>query len=142
MTTVATDGVSMAGDGMACTEQFITTFDRRKVHRMGDGSILGCAGNSSQIREFLKWKREGGKHPRLKDFAALHLLTDGTLDYYGDDPEPTKMNLPAAIGSGAAIAIGALEAGADATTAVEIASKRDPHTGGTVTSLWMGEADG
>lgn len=137
MTTIATDGKSMAGDGLACVEDMATTFDRVKVERLPDGALLGCAGDSSEIRAFKKWLIEGGKHPRLREFCALLLREDGVLLYYGEREDPSAMGLPAAIGSGCAIAIGAMEAGASPEKAVHIAAKRDLGTGGTITTLTL-----
>lgn len=129
----------MAGDGLACVEGMATTFDRVKVLRLPDGSLLGCAGDSCEIASFRRWLADGGKHPRLKAFAALCLRPDGSLDYYAEGPEPSKMGLPAAIGTGEQIAIGAMEAGASPGRAVRIASKRDPHTGGEITVLSLSD---
>ena len=137
MTTIATDGKSMAGDGQACVESMVTTFDRVKVHRLPDGALLGCAGDSGEIIAFRKWLVEGGKHPRLKELSALLLRTDGVLLYYCEFEEPSVMSIPAAIGSGRAIAIGAMEAGASPERAVEIAAKRDTGTGGMITALHL-----
>jgi len=135
MTTIATDGKSMAGDGLACADHAITTFDRVKVSRLPDGSLLGCAGDSAHIIRFRKWLADGGSYPKVRNFAALHLQTDGSLRYYGDDPEWSAMSLPAAIGSGAAFALGAMDAQASPSWAVACASLRCPYTGGTITDL-------
>jgi ATP-dependent protease HslVU (ClpYQ) peptidase subunit len=45
---------------------------------------------------------------------------------------------PFAIGSGMDFALGAMDAGKSPAEAVEIACRRDPHSGGEVTSLSIG----
>jgi ATP-dependent protease HslVU (ClpYQ) peptidase subunit len=52
-----------------------------------------------------------------------------------DDCGVCPLDSPAAVGSGKWIAIGAMEAGASAVEAVEIACKRDCHSKGPVHSL-------
>jgi ATP-dependent protease HslVU (ClpYQ) peptidase subunit len=47
------------------------------------------------------------------------------------------MNVPAAIGSGSLLALGAMEAGVSPEQAVGIAAKRDIGTGGKITVLHL-----
>lgn len=137
MTTIATDGKSMAGDGQAEVGPIITHAHRKKVRRLDDASIVGCAGNATDRIAFCKWLIEGGKPPRIRkdEFAALVLRQDGEIEYFDDTCIPLPAEAPIAIGSGREIAIGAMEAGASPKDAVHIAAKRDPHTGGDITVL-------
>jgi len=134
MTTIACDGKSMAGDGLAARETLITVLDAIKVTRLDDGRIVGTAGEKPDTRKFRAWLQEGGTKPKLKDLAALVLHPDGRLVYHTDsDIEGTPTGLPNAIGSGCEIAIGAMLAGLSPEKAVEIAATRDVYTGGTIT---------
>lgn len=70
------------------------------------------------------------------------LRPDGTVYWIDKHNEPAEYLLPAAIGSGSEYAIGAMLAGKTPAEAVEIASKRDLTTAGTITALHLEEANG
>lgn len=133
MTTIATNGRSMAGDGQADIGDTIMVTNRRKVYRTSQGVLLGCAGRSVDAQRFRAWfdDRNAAK-PRLKEFQALALYADGRLEYWNEDMEPTEMQAPCSIGSGMDFALGAMMAGADPGEAVRIAATRDPFTGGDI----------
>ena len=93
------------------------------------GSLVGCAGESQNIRQFVDWMREGRptKRPKLgANFCAL-VMTSNKLEYWFEDliPEPIERGFHA-IGSGGNSALGAMKNGADITTAVRIACEIDP----------------
>lgn len=101
-----------------------------KVDRIGK-SLIGCAGDCSQIELFLKWFRKGGRKPKLtNEFNALELdeegiwLWDKSLTRYppGQDYH--------AIGTGAKAALAAFLMGADAVRATEVACEVDDGSGG------------
>lgn len=134
MTTIATDGKSMAGDGMSSRDSLITAVRSVKVERLSDGRIVGAAGDKPDCARFRKWLCDGGQAPKFKDFAALVLHPDGSLVYHTEsDISGTATEAPNAIGSGAEIAIGAMEAGATPEQAIQIAAKRNAWTGGLIT---------
>jgi len=135
MTTIATDGQSMAGDGLAVDHRgTIVDHTRPKVRRLADGRIVGASGSSFDADSWAAWV-EGGKKgdcPVQDDrFGALILSSDGILwvDHKGRE---IATPAPIAIGSGQDIAIGAMMAGATPGEAVNIACKRDPHSGGRI----------
>ena len=134
MTTVATDGRTMAGDSLTNAGGIVTRL-APKVHRLPDGRIFGCSGVTVDCLKFEAYLRDGGEQPKVGDeWSALVLNTDGTVDYYDEGFIPVRYLLPAAIGSGREIALGAMYAGATPTQAVEIAAKVDTCTGGPITS--------
>jgi ATP-dependent protease HslVU (ClpYQ) peptidase subunit len=134
MTTIATDGKTMAGDGQAQTDMTIVDSNRRKVFRLTNGSLVGCAGNSVDAISFRRWLDDDGNKPHIKEeFAALVLNKNGDVEYYDRLLVPLELSLPTAIGSGADFALAAMDAGASPAQAVEIAARRDPYTGGTIT---------
>jgi ATP-dependent protease HslVU (ClpYQ) peptidase subunit len=138
MTTIATDGKSMAADGLSFRGSLITAFNSVKVERLEDGRIVGAAGDKPECVRFRQWLREGGKPPKFKDFCALVLSPDGSLTYHTEaDMEGTPTEAPNAIGSGEEVAIGAMEAGATAEQAIEITRKRNAHTGGLITVVHL-----
>lgn len=139
MTTIATDGKSMAADGMAKDHcDTIVSMSRPKVFRLSDGRIIGAAGNSFDIDSWRDWLECGkiGDCPIESDqFAALILHATGAVhwvDHKGREiPTPT----PCSVGSGQDVALGAMEAGANAFRAVQIACLRDPFSGGEITEI-------
>lgn len=133
MTTIATDGKSMAGDGQAEIAETIMVSNRRKVYRTDEGVIIGCAGNSVDAKRFRAWFGTKGPKPRFKSIQALVLYPSGKLEYWNEEMEPTEMTAPAAIGSGMDFALGAMGAGASPAEAVKIAATRDPFSGGDIT---------
>jgi hypothetical protein len=140
VTTIATDGKTMAGDGRTCRDDLVTSEVSVKIHRLADGSLFGGAGISHETRALRDWLDKGGEGspPKAKDLAALVLKPNGELWYYCNDSAPSLTSAPNAVGTGEQLAIGAMEAGASPERAVEIASRRDVHSGGKVTSLSLG----
>lgn len=139
MTTIATDGKSMAGDGRATRGSLVTFGDAVKVFRLSDGSLLGGAGEAHSVHDLREWLDGGcsGKRPKTPDVAMLHLKANSECWVYYNNVSPTKTGLPAAVGSGDHLAIGAMEAGKTPEQAVEIAAKRDTNTGGKITVLHL-----
>lgn len=138
MTTIATDGKTMAGDGQAEACNTIICTSRAKVVRLSDGSLFGSAGRGADNIAMAKWLENGcdGKKPGFKRFSGLHLFPDGRLEYWSEDVDvPTPVDAPCAVGSGMDFAIGAMLHGATPEEAVDIAAKRDPGTGGKITVL-------
>lgn len=138
MTTIATDGRSMAGDGQRAHRGTITNMAAIKVTRLPDGSVFGRAGSVAYGDMVTEWLSTGGPAPEYKGdagFSALHLRTDGTLYLIGEECLPSQIEAPYAVGSGMDIAIGAMRAGASPRRAVEIAIDCDPGTGGTITEV-------
>lgn len=140
MTTLATDGKSLAGDGRCTAGDLIHSETVKKVHRLNDGRIVGCCGSLYNIEAFVEWMNGGTDKPDLSDnFEALVIGPDGCVTY--DEKLRTAFqSVPAATGSGAAVALGAMEAGAAPKRAVEIACKRDTGSGGEITVLHLEES--
>jgi hypothetical protein len=62
-------------------------------------------------------------------------MPDGHVLYYYEKLLPVKVDLPAAIGSGADLAIGAMLSDVHPVDAIRIAKQRDTATGGRIRSL-------
>ncbi len=140
MTTIACDGRSMAGDGRGCANDSIRTENEVKVLRLRDGRLAGYSGSASSGKTFIAWLNDGGEMPKLdKGFHVLTLAPNGTATVYYDDGTSDPADLPAVLGSGGNIALGAMLAGASAQKAVSMAAKRDPFTGGNITTLHLAE---
>jgi hypothetical protein len=138
MTTIATDGKSMAADSRGCCNDVIRCDTEIKIYRLVDGRIAGCSGTITAARDYVRWLNEGGEKPNVdkeNGFHALVLSLDGTAQIHGNDDLPDNVDIPAAIGSGSSLALGAMLAGAGPTDAVAIAMKRDPFTGGAIVEM-------
>ena len=135
MTTIATDGLTIAGDGARFRNEVLVASSARKVHRLSDGSLLGCSGESPDCVAFREWIEAGlsSRRPKANSLSALHLLTDGSLFYYSERGPGVPAEAPATLGTGAELAMGAMLAGATPARAVALASERDPYSGGTIT---------
>jgi ATP-dependent protease HslVU (ClpYQ) peptidase subunit len=142
MTTIACDGKSMAGDGQSEASGSVLTMKQQKVCRLKDGSLFGSSGKAADRIAVTRWLNDEGPKPKPKMLAALRLMPDGSLLYMQEALEPTPVDVPCAVGSGMDFALGAMDAGVASTAAVEIAAKRDPGTGGQITTLFLEQADG
>lgn len=138
MTTIATDGTTMACDGRGCVGDIIVSDKGAKIYRLGDGSLLGLSGAAFAGDQFADWLDNGARKDEfpkdIGEYRVLHLLVDGMVRYYSEHSARAwrPAELPIAIGSGGELATGAMLAGASPAEAVEIASLRDPFTGGEI----------
>jgi hypothetical protein len=143
MTTIATDGKSMAADGRGCIHDTIAGDRGQKIYRLKDNSLFSLSGATYAADLFVEWLDEGAdpsKFPEnMGEYGAIHLLTDGEAHYYNQDSKRAwrLVDCPFAVGSGREFAMGAMMAGASPAQAVRIAATRDPFTGGIVTSYTL-----
>lgn len=134
MTTIFAD----AKAGVMACDSMVTNGDQwwadpDKVVRIGE-ELIGFAGVASESDRWIAWYRAGqnGPMPKVSGSSALILGKDGlrVLDSGG-------MYVPIArgfmgMGTGGTCATAAFMAGADAETAVYIATQIDPNSGGDV----------
>jgi hypothetical protein len=134
LTTIAAD----ARRGLIACDSMTSTSDAwwpsTKVHRTPD-ALIGGAGESAAIRQFVAWYADGQRvpKPKLPDSFCVLVLTAEGLFYWASNlvPEPIERGFHA-IGSGGNAALGAMLAGANVKKAVEIATTVDPGSGGEV----------
>lgn len=121
------DGIMAADTGV--TDTFITR--GIKLHKKA-GHIIGFCGDVAQALVFVDWffNQKKNRRPDLSSetgWEALVLNKDG-ITTWDRSLRPIPMDEEFyAIGSGASLAMGAMEAGATAEEAVTIACKRDPY---------------
>lgn len=139
MTVIATDGKTLAADTQQ-NGQYIDRLPARKLYRLQDGSLAGGAGLVASVRKLIRWLDGLEKHPLDidDDTCVLVLTPEGRVYYHDRRLEPVEVGSPAAIGSGAPFAMGAMLAGADPKRAVEIAIELDTDSGGAVTVESLG----
>lgn len=137
MTTIVWDGKTLAGD--RCSWSGPTRRQVRKVFRItakdGKDFLVGFCGDGAFALAVLAWMRGDADKPMARLFGvspdaqcALVIDSDltvwgvgGSLAYYRFDEKMMAM------GGGQEFAWGALEAGATAAQAVEIAAKRSDY---------------
>lgn len=140
MTTIATDGKSMAGDGQRELGGTIVYSNAEKVQQLADGRIIGTAGDTGFGLAIVDWLEGRADKPAKEPeqgFSALVLAPGGkvsVIDRYGVE---LPVLAPAAVGSGMDFAIGAMEAGISPEASVRIAARRDPNTGGKITVITL-----
>lgn len=135
MTTIATDGRTMAAESMVSAGGNVVAYTA-KVFKAADGRIYATCGDSDAGQLFAKWIDGKVEKPELgEDFSALILALDGKVYWIGKNLEPVEYMVPTGIGSGGDLAIGAMLAGASPEQAVEIACQRDNGSGGPITSI-------
>lgn len=119
-------------------DAFIIRQDIPKI-AMYNNRLAGAAGSASFHGSFIRWFMRGTDHypPPATDENDVGVIVerDGGLTLY-DATGWFKSRPPYfAMGSGAAVALGALYQGADAVAAVRAAIEHDPFTSGDVTVL-------
>lgn len=138
MTTVCSDGISMAGDGFVVDRGTIIHTSYPKVVRLKDGRIMGFAGNLDHMPGVLDWLEDDTlPKPRPdaddRSLSVLLLHPDGTMQLAYHQLVFTDILPPAAIGSGMDFALTAMDLGCSPAEAVRAAAARDVNTGGEIT---------
>ena len=141
MTVIAyRDGV-MAADSLA-QDGVLKVSGLQKVIRGDDGSLYGMAGAAGMCCEIRRWIEGGlkGDRPPLRDGEhtadVLAVSPEGAVSVwtvYGTEDYPGAAYM--AIGSGSAVAMGALFMGASADRAVEAAIEHGLGCGGQVMAV-------
>jgi 20S proteasome alpha/beta subunit len=141
-TVVFVDG-EFAADSQVSQETLYIGSNSRKVGIIGKYAY-GMVGGVHDLSELIKWLKKGGPDSideDVRDYPGFSLdqseaivatrTNDGFKLYYlsnnGISEDPWQHPFQA-IGSGAELAIGALEAGATPTQAIEIACKYDAYS--------------
>ncbi len=132
MTTIAYDGEFVAVDSYITEDDLVVDFDYKKLREV-DGVKFFLCGDVSSFDTLI------GKYfsPALTssgDSSAL-IIDKGIVmlaEMAGEEFYCKQATYPMALGSGTALALGAMDAGASAVEAVSLAVKRDIYSGGRV----------
>lgn len=139
MTTVCFDGKHLAADKLMGGRHTVA-----KIFEVGQDVWFAGAGDYCQIVEVAAWLRAGAPQdakPEV-DGDSDYLLIERGRAHWLTVPFLRKVRINekvAAVGSGSMYALGAMAAGADAKTAVKIASALDPNTGKGITVVKVGK---
>lgn len=137
MTTICTDGHAMAGNGQVTGGSLIHMTDFVKVHRLPDGRIVGYTGTPYDLQPLCDFLNGTSDALDVNEdgFEALILHPDGNVESMNGKGRRFSQSGLAAVGSGAAVALGAMTAGASPVEAIEIARRLDAYTGGKITEI-------
>lgn len=146
MTTIATDGQTMAADGLLVCGGLILSRTAVKIARKRH-VVLALTGPAGAMEALADWAECGcppeGVPEIGEDWTVLMAREAGKVAIaVKDAPFPCAVDLPIAIGSGRAEAMAAMMAGASPRRAVEIAARLDTSTGGLITVVDIAEALG
>lgn len=137
MTTIASDGRTVAADGQETWGAEVVRLDYQKL-RIVNGVVYGITGVAAVLDACIKWHQNGAdtkEAPEVKGDNAWTLLVFGAesvQSYTNTVPYPSVYPYPFAVGSGCDYAMGALLAGVSPRQAVEIAASRNIYTGGLI----------
>lgn len=142
MTTIAYDGKQVACDSQVGNQYTIKKGFVNKTVAIYNHPTVWCAGGSGErdtILAFQEWMLAVDEpYPELcKERSAestfFSIGLNGFIYEYERRSTPcVELVSPWACGSGSEYALGAMDAGASAKEAVEIAMQRDPNTGGKI----------
>lgn len=147
MTTIATDGHTLAADSWATDASGACSITKlRRIRGWLVGYCGGAAEGSTLLRTLGRDKRDpvqtlnhlvaAGKLNKVESAFLLVSPKRGIYLYEGGASEPWRVrDRVAAIGSGGPVAMGAMKAGACPRLAVRIAAQVDPFTGGRVRAV-------
>lgn len=142
MTTIATDGRTIAADGLACFGNEVVSATARKMAVRG-GRIYALAGAGGMMNALIDWVETGASPnnmPPVSDkssgFAILVIGPDPSDRVFYSDVCPYPQPVPPvfAFGSGADFALGAMHAGLSPEEAIGmvIRHRLNVHTGGEI----------
>lgn len=133
MTTIAWDGKTLAADRRMAG--YMTTCKIFPV----DGGYLAGAGAMDQLVEVAAYLQAVADKPDLPESQESEfIVVRGSEAFWLTWPHLREVRIResfAALGSGSEFALGALAMGANAKTAVQVAAKFDPYTGGGVDTV-------
>jgi hypothetical protein len=145
MTVIAWDGRYVAADSLKCYGSSRAMAPVQKL-RVRDGIVFACTGSGALFEPMIQWYLAGKDPEKVppcgddhKGTTLIVFTSEGACFYKLDMPHPEELSAPDAWGAGADFAIGAMEVGADAKTAVEAALRRETYTGGPVQVIDLAE---
>ena len=144
MSVVVWDGKILAADCQCESGGFAEKV--QKVFELKTGHLLAFTGAYAVALELKMWFENGAESEnwpdcqKHDDFCRMIVVApNGEVFVYEDRPIPIPIEAPTAWGAGRDYAMGAMEMGADARKAVEVASKHNIFCGLGVDAFEIGE---
>jgi ATP-dependent protease HslVU (ClpYQ) peptidase subunit len=148
MTTIATDGRVIVGDGLHLWGEEIISLDFEKIVHSGS-YVYGFTGNAAMFRPAIDWFEKGGdpetvpaKGASKLDWTMLVITPETGFIVSNDGPHPMPITFPFAMGKGGEAASAAMAGGLSPLQAVEAVCKRFTHSGGTIREIDIAQALG
>lgn len=152
MTTIATDGITIAADGRATAGGNIVS-DRTKKIIVEDGVIYALTGVEALFRALIDWIKKGADPaavPKGYDATSLSWALTvisavgpmGAKRYTSTMPYPDSVDYPFSDGTGHEMAVVLMDAGKSPFEAVRLTCKRDINSGGEIQVVNIAEALG
>lgn len=139
MTTIASDGKTVAADGQETWGAEPVRMDREKV-KLVDGFLYAFTGVGALFDPCIAWYAKGADPKEVPEAKGdnstwgLSVFFPGRVEYFSSTcPYKAEYHYPFALGSGTDFAMGAMLAGCEPRRAVEIAAEKNIHTGGKIT---------
>jgi ATP-dependent protease HslVU (ClpYQ) peptidase subunit len=151
MTTIATDGITIAADSLTTYGNERGRRPAKKLHvrtRLDGTRIFAFSGAASMAIPVIEWfeagavAKDGVSGTDKEPWLMLVLDREGMFNVYSGAPYVLPFDAPFAIGSGGDYALGAMMHGATAAESVGVAAKLDITTGGDVQVFNIAEALG
>lgn len=144
MTTIATDGRTIAADGQASANGVRMSRTVKKIV-VEEGAVYALCGASAMTRPAIEWIKSGAvpdKQPKGDEmgWSMLVIKRDSALVYTSRSAYPDDVEYPLTMGSGGEIAKGAMVAGKSPESAVVIACDLDINSGGEIQVVNISEA--
>ena len=147
MTTIATDGVTIAADGRQCSGSEVITDNGRKIIVRG-GHIFAIAGGQAAAVAAIDWVLAGAIHdeaPKAGEHGWRLIVIDPNrrlVRYTSECPYPDEFYYPQSFAAGADFARAAMLCGKSPAEAVQLVidNNLETGTGGTVMVINIDEA--
>ncbi len=150
MTTIATDGVTIAADGLRTWGGQIISRRTRKI-TVADKRVYAFCGTFPLFGPAVKWHCDGADVASVprgdgedgnENWWLLVIDRDGLKRYTSAVPWPDPFSTPFAMGAGGDVALGAMLRGASPEEAVRLVAEHLTHTGGEIQVIDIAEALG
>ena len=151
MTTIVTDGKTVAADGLICYGQEKGAQSVRKIvvrtARDGKKRVFAFSGAHAMFAAVAEWFEQGAVPkdvPTATDdgWSMLVFEAHRNVNVFSTCPYPCEFSGVFGIGTGSSYAIGAVFAGASPEKGVLVASRLDRDTGGKIFVVNIAEALG
>lgn len=137
MTTIVYQGGVLAADSQSDNGGWCVSMCANKLLRSADGRLFAVTGDYAEALTLAKWLAQPkGDRPKMGDQArVIEITRTGHILVHEGPGHFEHRGKFGAWGSGMPPAMAALHMGATAKTAVRIAMKVDPNSGGRVQSM-------
>lgn len=145
MTTIATDGITIAADSKRCAGGEVVDLCTTKI-RIKGRAVFALTGDFAVYDAAIDWYLQGADPTKVPsagknvNWSLLAIDENGLRRYTPETPYPDPFGYPQAFGSGCSYALAALKLGKSPKEAIELASSLDIYTGGPIQVINIADA--